>query len=75
MKAALTAVREPDARIAVAFYTKSLYQHIKPLMTRFYRLQEDRGPDWKKVQVLHAWVGPLLTGFTTLQLRVLVMHR
>lgn len=62
MKAALTAVREPEARIAVTFYTKSLYQHIKQLITRFYRLHEDRDPDWAKVQVLHAWGGATANG-------------
>lgn len=62
LKAALTAVREPDARIAVTFYTKSLYQHIKQLITRFYRMHEDRDPDWKKIQVLHAWGGATVDG-------------
>lgn len=62
LKAALTAVREPDARIAVTFYTKSLYQHIKQLITRFYRMHEDRDPDWKRVQVLHAWGGATVDG-------------
>lgn len=62
MKAALTSIRNPDAKIAVTFYTKSLYQHIKQLITRFYRLHEDRDPDWKKVQVLHAWGGATANG-------------
>ncbi|WP_395683172.1 DEAD/DEAH box helicase [Dokdonella sp.] len=62
LKAALTAVREPDAKIAVTFYTKSLYQHIKQLITRFYRMHEDRDPDWKKIQVLHAWGGATVDG-------------
>jgi superfamily I DNA and RNA helicase len=62
MKAALTAIREPDARIAVTFYTKSLYQHIKQLITRFYRLHEDKDPDWNKIQVLHAWGGASING-------------
>jgi superfamily I DNA and RNA helicase len=62
LKAALTAVREPDAKIAVTFYTKSLYQHIKQLITRFYRMHEDRDPDWKRIQVLHAWGGATADG-------------
>lgn len=62
LKAALTAVREPEARIAVTFYTKSLYQHIKQLITRFYRMHEDRDPDWKRIQVLHAWGGATADG-------------
>jgi len=62
LKAALTAIREPEARIAVTFYTKSLYQHIKQLITRFYRLHEDKDPDWNKLQVLHAWGGATANG-------------
>lgn len=61
-KAALTAVLHPDARIAVTFYTKSLYQHIKQLITRFYRMHEDRDPDWTRLQVLHAWGGATANG-------------
>lgn len=62
LKAALTAIRQPEAKIAVTFYTKSLYQHIKQLITRFYRLHEDRDPDWEKLQVLHAWGGATVDG-------------
>lgn len=62
MKAALTAIKHPEARIAVTFYTKSLYQHIKQLITRFYRLYEDRDPDWEQIQVLHAWGGATVNG-------------
>ncbi|WP_299342197.1 ATP-binding domain-containing protein [uncultured Pseudoxanthomonas sp.] len=57
MKAALTHLRNPDAVIAYTFYTKSLYQHVKRLITRFYRQFDDRDPDWEKLQVLHAWGG------------------
>lgn len=69
LKAALTAVREPEARIAVTFYTKSLYQHIKQLITRFYRMHEDRDPDWKRLQVLHAWGGASADGLYYLAAR------
>lgn len=62
LKAALTAIRDPDAKIAVTFYTKSLYQHIRQLITRFYRLHEDKDPDWNKLQVLHAWGGATVEG-------------
>lgn len=69
LKAALTAIRDPEARIAVTFYTKSLYQHIKQLITRFYRLYEDRDPDWSKLQVLHAWGGASVSGLYYLAAR------
>lgn len=57
MKAALTHLRYPSARIAYTFYTKSLYQHVKRLITRFYRQFDDQDPDWEKLQILHAWGG------------------
>lgn len=62
LKAALTSIREPQAKIAVTFYTKSLYQHIRQLITRFYRLHEDKDPDWSNLQVLHAWGGATVDG-------------
>ncbi len=57
MKAALTHLRNPDARIVYTFYTKGLYQHIKRLITRFYRQFEDSDPDWTKIKILHGWGG------------------
>ncbi|WP_186011062.1 DEAD/DEAH box helicase [Burkholderia gladioli] len=63
MKAAITLVKEPDATIAFTFYTKSLYQHVKQLITRFYRLYDDRDPDWDRMLVLHAWGGAVVDGF------------
>lgn len=62
LKAAMTAIRNPDANIAVTFYTKSLYQHIKQLITRFYRMHEDRDPDWRRLKILHAWGGATVDG-------------
>ena len=56
MKAALTLLQNPGARIAYTFYTKSLYQHVKRLITRFYRQFDDRDPDWdKSIHILHGW--------------------
>jgi superfamily I DNA and RNA helicase len=63
MKAALTHLEDPDARIAFVFYTKSLYQHVKQLITRFYRLHDDKDPDWSKLEILHAWGGSTRAGF------------
>ncbi len=62
MQAALAHLKNPDADIAVTFYTKSLYQHIKQLITRFYRQFDDRDPDWEKLRVLHAWGGQVNEG-------------
>jgi superfamily I DNA and RNA helicase len=55
LKAAITHLRYPDAAIVYTFYTKSLYQHIQRLITRFYRQYDDRDPDWNKLKIIHAW--------------------
>jgi superfamily I DNA and RNA helicase len=55
MKAAITHVKYPEAKIAFTFYTKSLYQHVQRLITRFYRQFDDKDPDWNKLKILHAW--------------------
>lgn len=57
MKAAITHLKYPDARIVYTFYTKSLYQLVKRLITRFYRQFDDKDPDWNVVKVMHAWGG------------------
>jgi len=62
MKAALTHLRYPEANLAFTFYTKSLYQHVQRLITRFYREFDDKDPDWNKVQILHAWGGASMPG-------------
>jgi superfamily I DNA and RNA helicase len=62
MKAAITLIREPSAKIAFTFYTKSLYQHVKQLITRFYRLYDDKDPDPRRLMILHAWGGELAPG-------------
>jgi superfamily I DNA and RNA helicase len=62
MKAALTHLRNPGKRILYTFWTKSLYQHVRRLITRFYRQFDDRDPDWTSLQVLHAWGGAGVPG-------------
>ena len=57
MKAALTHLRNPNAKIVYTFYTKSLYQHVKRLITRFYRQFDDKDPDWSKLKIIHGWGG------------------
>jgi superfamily I DNA and RNA helicase len=56
-KAALTHIDNHNASIAYTFHTKSLYQQIRRLITRFYRSEHDRDPDWNRVSVLHSWGG------------------
>lgn len=55
LKAAITHLRDPEAEIVYTFYTKSLYQHIQRLITRFYRQYDDKDPDWNKLKIIHAW--------------------
>jgi superfamily I DNA and RNA helicase len=62
MKAALAHLNNPDAKIAFTFYTKSLYQHVKQLITRFYRQFDDKDPNWDNLKVLHAWGGQINEG-------------
>ncbi|MCD0169118.1 DEAD/DEAH box helicase [Deinococcus sp. 23YEL01] len=59
MKAALTHLRYPDAKIVYTFYTKSLYQHVRNMITRFYRQFDDKDPNWNNLMVMHAWGGEI----------------
>jgi len=65
MKAALTHLRDPDATIIYTFYTKSLYQLVQRLITRFYRQYDDKDPDWTKLRIMHAWGAPKFPGYIT----------
>ena len=62
MKAALIHLRNPEAQIVFTFYTKSLYDFIKVLITKFYRQFNDFDPDWDRVNILHAWGGSQMEG-------------
>lgn len=62
LKAAITHLRNPEAKIVYTFYTKSLYQHIQRLITRFYRQYDDKDPDWEKLKIVHAWGSSANTG-------------
>lgn len=57
LKAAITHLRHPQATIVYTFYTRSLYQQVRRLITRFYRQFDDRDPDWDRLQIMHAWGG------------------
>lgn len=62
MKVAMTHLTDPDAKILYTFHTKSLYQQVKRLITRFYRQFDDVDPDWEKISILHAWGGSYQPG-------------
>ncbi|MCG9665815.1 ATP-binding domain-containing protein [Vibrio mediterranei] len=62
MKAAHIHMEEPDKKILFTFYTKSLYVHVKNLITRFYRHYKKVDPNWDNLQIKHAWGGSGVDG-------------
>lgn len=63
MKAANILMKNPNAKILYTFYTKSLYEHIKLLISRFYRVYSEKDPDFEnKIHVRHAWGGKNYAG-------------
>lgn len=58
MKAANILMKNPNAKILYTFYTKSLYEHIKLLISRFYRVYSEKDPDFvNSIHIRHAWGG------------------
>lgn len=63
LKAAYLHMMYPDAKILYTFYTKSLYDYIVQLITRFYmKLADGQLPDFNNVCVRHAWGGKQVPG-------------
>lgn len=62
MKAALIHIQDPYARILYTYYTKSLHDYVKKLITRFYRLFCEKDPNWDNIHIMHAWGGKGLEG-------------
>ncbi len=62
MRAAHLHLDNPDSLILITFWTKSLYDLIKQLITKFYRQFNDQDPDWEKLHILHAWGGRSTSG-------------
>ena len=62
MKAAHIHMEEPDKKILFTFYTKSLYEHVKNLITRFYRHYKKVDPNWDNLHIKHAWGGAGIDG-------------
>lgn len=55
-KAAYLHAREPAWRIAVTFYTRTLYEPLHELIRRFYSEHTNgKEPNWSKLRVRHAW--------------------
>ncbi|MBA5205502.1 ATP-binding domain-containing protein [Pectobacterium aroidearum] len=63
MKVAVTHLRNRDKKILYTFSTKALYQHVKRLITRFYRQFDDVDPDFENsIHIMHAWGGNNASG-------------
>ncbi|SDM42886.1 Superfamily I DNA and RNA helicases [Paenibacillus sp. OK060] len=55
LKAAYIHFLKPEADIAVTFYSRSLYQQFKQLISEFYQQFSDGKVDFDKVHILHSW--------------------
>ncbi|MGG0639318.1 ATP-binding domain-containing protein [Bacillus altitudinis] len=64
MKAAILHLKYPEKQILYTFMTKSLYDYIELLITRFYKVLGDgKLPDFKNgIHIKHAWGGIKLEG-------------
>jgi superfamily I DNA and RNA helicase len=55
LKAAYLHAQHPEWRIALTFYTRSLYQQLEDLARRFSFEHIFDEPDWNRLQVMHCW--------------------
>jgi len=55
MKAALAHIKNPNAKILITYYTRSLRDIIERLITRFHRHFAEVDPNWENVHVRHGW--------------------
>lgn len=55
LKAAYLHAQYPDWNIAVTYYTRSLSQQFKSMITDFSKEFLKDEPDWTKLHILHAW--------------------
>ena len=58
LKAAYLHTQHPDWKIAVTFYTRSLYQQFKDLIERFTFEHTGDKPDWLQLHIVHSWGSP-----------------
>lgn len=64
MKAAIIHLNDPKKKILYTFMTKSLYDYIEELITRFYKVLGDGNlPDFENaIHIRHAWGGTNVKG-------------
>lgn len=67
MKAAYLHYKYPEKKILYTFYTKSLYDYIELLITRFYKkIGNGMPPDFKEgIHIRHSWGGATQAGVYT----------
>jgi len=65
VKALRLHMKNPDALIAITFYSRSLYDHYRKLLDDIATLM-DFEPNWDKLKLLHAWGGRNRSGIYTL---------
>lgn len=61
-KVATIHLQDPNAKILFTFFTKSLYDISKKLITKFYRQNADVDPNWDNIHIMHSWGGNVVTG-------------
>jgi len=57
MKAANLHARYPNKNILYTFHTQSLYNHVRDLISLFYRDLTGIDPDWAILNIRHSWGG------------------
>jgi len=57
MKAANLHARYPNKSILYTFHTQSLYNHVRKLISLFYRDLTTVDPDWDILNIRHSWGG------------------
>ncbi len=62
-KAAYLHAREPEWRIALTFYSRTLYEPLQEMVRRFYRDHTGHDPNWDHLRLLHAWGAKGRPGF------------
>jgi superfamily I DNA and RNA helicase len=62
-RAAKIHASHPDWRVAFVFFTKSLYDQIRGLVGSCFRTMTGEAPDWRRLEILHAWGGYRNPGF------------
>ena len=55
MKAAMAHIENPESKILVTYYTRSLRDHLTRSITRFYRHFAEGEPDWRHIDIQHGW--------------------